>query len=80
MIPQVAPDEVSIVFGANVRARRLQLGLTQEDLAERVGTYASHVSAIESGSKSIRLPNTAVWANALETTPAALLKEPKKSA
>lgn len=80
MKTQVEPEEVAIVFGANVRARRLKLGLTQEELAEKIGTYASHVSAIESGSKSIRLPNVAVWANALETTPDALLREPKKSA
>lgn len=69
-----------VVFGANVRARRMQLGLTQQELAERLGTYDTHVSAIESGSKSIRLPNVAVWAEHLETTPAALLREPKKSA
>lgn len=80
MIPQVSPDELMATFGANVRARRLQLALTQQDLAERLRTYDSHVSAIESGSKSIRLPNVAVWAEALETSPAALLKEPKKSA
>lgn len=80
MNQQVAPDELSLLFGANVRSRRLQLDLTQEELADRLRTYASHVSAIESGSKSVRLPNVAVWAEALETTPAALLKEPKKSA
>jgi transcriptional regulator with XRE-family HTH domain len=80
MSTQVSPDELTATFGANVRARRLQLGLTQAELAERLGTFDSHVSAIESGSKSIRLPNVAVWAEALETTPAALLKEPKKSA
>lgn len=72
-------EEVASVFGANVRAHRLKLGLTQEELAELIGTYGSHVSAIESGSKSIRLQNVAVWANALETTPSALLREPKKA-
>lgn len=76
----MTPDELMATFGANVRQRRLQLGLTQYDLADRLGTYDTHVSAIESGSKSIRLPNVAVWAEALETTPAALLKETKKSA
>ena len=80
MTGQVAPNELTVIFGANVRARRLRLNLTQEELAERLGTYSSHVSAIESGSKSIRLPNVAVWAEALETTPDALLREPKKSA
>ncbi len=73
----VAPNEVAHVLGANIRARRLQLGLTQQELADNLGTYDSHVSAIESGSKTISLPNLAVWATALKTTAAALLREPK---
>lgn len=80
MQPQVSPQQLTNTFGANVRARRLQLGLTQGELATRLETYDSHISAIESGAKSIRLPNVATWAEALETTPAALLREPKKSA
>lgn len=76
----VAPHEVSIVVGANIRARRLNLGMTQQELADILGTYHTHVSAIESGSKTISLPNLAVWAEALKTSPSALLREPKKSA
>jgi transcriptional regulator with XRE-family HTH domain len=80
MSDQVAPDEVAVVVGGNIRARRLQLGLTQQGLADRIGTYPSHVSAIESGSKTISLPSLAAWADALETTASQLLREPKKSA
>ena len=80
MAIQVAPDELTLIFGANVRARRTKLGLTQEELADRMGTYASYISAIEGGTRTPRLPNVAVFAEALETTPDALLREPKKSA
>jgi transcriptional regulator with XRE-family HTH domain len=80
MTQQVAPDEVSEVVGANIRARRLQLGMTQKELADAVGTWASHVSAIESGSKILSLQRLVEWAEALQTTTAALLREPKKSA
>lgn len=76
----MAPSDVATIVGANIRARRLQLGLTQQDLADNVGTYASHVSAIESGNKTVSLPTLVVWAEALTTTAAALLREPKKSA
>ena len=80
MASQVAPDEVAIVFGGNVRSQRMKLGLTQEQLADRVGVYAPYISAIESGTLSCRLQRVAVFAEALEITASALLKEPKKSA
>ena len=80
MTSQVAPDEVGIIFGANVRTHRAKLGLTQEELADLLGVHAPYISAIESGARTCRLQNVVLFAEALQTTPAALLKEPKKSA
>lgn len=42
------------LFGDAVRARRLDLGLTQEDLAKRVGVSTPTVGAIESGQGSMQ--------------------------
>lgn len=42
------------LFGAHLRAVRLQRGLSQQGLAERVGIPQTHVSAMEVG---IKFPN-----------------------
>jgi transcriptional regulator with XRE-family HTH domain len=80
MSSQVAPEEVGCVFGANVRSHRLRLGMTQEELAAKLNVHPPYISAIESGTRTCRLQNVVAFADALDTTAAALLKEPKKSA
>ena len=47
--------------------RRVELGLTQGDLAERAGTHQSRISKIESGSYDIRLSTLIGLAEALNT-------------
>lgn len=76
----MAPDELVAVFAANVRAFREKLKLTQAQLADRLDTYTSYISALENGKKTPWLSNLATIAEALETTPDALLKKPRKSA
>lgn len=52
-VPQTLKVEVSgISVGKNIKARRLALGMTQEDLAQAVGLGRSMVAQIERGSKS----------------------------
>lgn len=80
MTTQVAPEELVSVFATNVRIFREKLKLTQAQLAERLDTYTSYISALENGKKTPWLANLAILAEALETTPDALLKKPKKSA
>jgi ribosome-binding protein aMBF1 (putative translation factor) len=80
MASQVAPEELTEAFAANVRARRLALGLTQEELADRLGKHKPYISEIENGKRTPWLPNLANFAEALETTPSALLRQPKNSA
>jgi len=70
----VEPEELTTKFAANVRKRRLDLGLTQEELAERLKKHKPYVSEIENGKRTPWLPNLAIFADALETTPSALLK------
>lgn len=44
-------SEVSYVkkFAANVRKRRYELGITQLDLAEKVGCHLNHIGRLERG-------------------------------
>jgi len=74
MTVQVAPDELTDKFAENVRKRRLALGLTQGDLAERLKKHKPYISEIENGKRTPWLPNLALFAEALETTPSALLR------
>ena len=80
MTSQVDPDELTRVFASNVRARRLALGLTQAELAARLAKHKPYVSEIENAKRTPWLPNLALFAAALETTPAALLRQPKTTA
>jgi transcriptional regulator with XRE-family HTH domain len=74
MVKQVAPDELTGKFAANVRKRRVAMGLTQGQLAVRLKKHKPYISEIENGKRTPRLPNLAIFAEALETTPSALLK------
>jgi DNA-binding XRE family transcriptional regulator len=42
-------------IGALIQATRLELGMTQEELAEKVGTTKSYISKIENNIKEARI-------------------------
>lgn len=66
-------------FGHNVRARRLKLGLTQAQLAERLGMFRTYIVEVEQGRRSMLFKTLVQFADALETTPSALLStKPEK--
>lgn len=69
----VQPSDLIELFAQNVKARRVELGLTQEQLAERLGCHVPYVSNLENGKKTPWLKNLATIAEALETTPDALI-------
>jgi transcriptional regulator with XRE-family HTH domain len=52
-------------FGFAVRNRREELGLTQEDLADKAGIHRTYVSDIERGSRNVSLVNIERLAAAL---------------
>ena len=52
-------------FGFAVKARREELGLTQENLAERAGIHRTYLSDIERGSRNVSLINIERVAGAL---------------
>jgi repressor LexA len=58
----------------SIRARRLALGLSQQELADRVGYRSkSSINKIELGERGLRPDQLDAFARALSTTPAALM-------
>lgn len=61
-------------LGENIKAKRLQLNLTQEELATRLGYKSrSSINKIELGINDISQRQIASFAKALNTTPGYLL-------
>ena len=62
-------------FGDRIRARRLELGLSQEALAHRSGVHWTNIARAERGLHRPRIENLIRLARGLETTPGALLDD-----
>ena len=67
-------------FGAVICKLRKDLGLTQEDLADRTQFDRTYISMIERGKRNLSLLNICRFAKALKTTPANLLGRMERAA
>ena len=54
------------VFAGNLKRYRLQLGLSQEEFADKAGLHRTYISAVEREKRSIALDNIEKIARALE--------------
>ena len=61
------------IVGANVRRRRKELGLTQEDVAHRSEISVRYLSGIESGQENVTIAVLERLAAVLMVEPAGLL-------
>jgi len=61
-------------FGARVRARRTELELSQEGLAERCDLHWTYIGQVERGQRNISLHNIIRIAEALQIDPADLVR------
>lgn len=61
------------IFADNVRRQRLELGLSQEELAERAGVHRTYVGMLERREKNVTIYNIERIALALGVEPALLL-------
>lgn len=62
-----------MAFGIRVRDQRNRLGLSQMDMAERVGLHFTYLSQIERGERNPSLVNILRLAKSLEIDPATLV-------
>ncbi len=61
-------------FGSRVRQRRLEVGLTQEDLAEQAEMHVTYLGGIERGVRNPALQKILLIAAAVEIDPAELVR------
>lgn len=63
-----------MTVGERIRYRRIELGLTQEELAKRLGyTSRTAISNVEKGKEDLTTTRCRKFADALETTPSYLM-------
>ncbi len=67
--------EILTRLGGAIRARRLELGLSQEGLAHLSGIDRSHMGKIERGERNVTLLNIERVAGVLKVTPSKLLAD-----
>ena len=54
------------IFASNLKRYRLQLGLSQEEFADKAGLHRTYISAVEREKRSIAIDNIEKIAMALE--------------
>ena len=64
--------DVKKTFGASVKARRNQLGISQERLGERADLHRTYISDVERGARNLSLESITRLAEALDVSVAAL--------
>lgn len=69
------PRDVLVFFAANLRRRRKELGLSQEQLGARANIQMADISRYETGSRDPRITTVGRLAEALETPIGDLLED-----
>jgi len=70
---KTAQGDILAGLGQVIRARRIELDLSQESLAHLAGIDRSHMGKIERGERNVTLLNVKRIADALKVSPSVLL-------
>ena len=65
--------QIQVEFGKRLKNKRQELGLTQEELAEKADLDATYVGSIERGERNVSLGNIIALAHALMISPNELI-------
>lgn len=69
------PPDICREFGRAVQARRVEVGLTQEELAARAGINRTYLGDVERGARNVALRNLQRIAAALDISVASLFEK-----
>lgn len=72
-----APEDLQSIFGDNLRAARLKLGLKQAEIAEEAGVTQQRVAMIEGGVANVTLRTMTRLAQAVNGDVTTMLRRPK---
>lgn len=64
-----------LLFSKNIKARRLELGWSQEALADAAGLHRTYIGSVERCERNISIDNIGRIAEALGVSPDELLSE-----
>lgn len=70
--------ELLAIFGKNLRAFRLRLGMSQSKAAELAGVTQQYLSTIEGGQQNITLKTMAALAKVVDSNVSVLLSQPRE--
>jgi transcriptional regulator with XRE-family HTH domain len=73
----VEPYRVVRWVGGRVAERRRAYGLTQEQLAEKLEVSIKYLQRVEAGKENLTIASVVKLANALDTEPSYLLRQPR---
>jgi transcriptional regulator with XRE-family HTH domain len=65
-------------LGRSIRERRLEIGISQEGLADRAGLHRTYVGGIERGERNVSFGNLVKLTQALGVRPSALLERSER--
>ena len=68
------PQNSKVILGKTIRDLRMELSLSQEELAERADLHRTYVGGIERGERNVSLENIVRIAHALQFVPSQLLE------
>ena len=66
-------DDIVATFGANLKAARMKMNMSQTDLANAAGLLQQYVSLVESGRQNVTLTTAVALANAVNRDVTTLL-------
>ena len=70
----MSTENITLRFGARLRALRSKHGWTQVEMAEKLGIDRSYISDMERGKKNVCLPTLEIIAQAVGLTISQVLK------
>lgn len=74
-MPRRSPEiDPPTVFGQRVREARLELGVSQERLAEIAELHRTYIGSVERGERNVSLSNIVKIAHSLGVDPAVLVR------
>jgi len=65
-------------LGLTIRESRHEMGLSQEELADRIGLHRTYIGGIERGERNVSLENILRIADSLKIRPSVLLDMAEK--